>query len=105
MGHFLLVEGKNLPLYEYECEKCGERFEIIQKVDAKSTHKCPKCPGQGKRLLSAPAIRFRGTGWYVTDYGTGKKMAKERDKEEKPPKKKEAASKETSKKTDSKKKN
>jgi putative FmdB family regulatory protein len=60
-----------VPLYEYECEKCTDRFEVIQKVDAKPLRRCPKCGGKVNRLISAPAIQFRGSGWYVTDYGKG----------------------------------
>jgi putative FmdB family regulatory protein len=60
-----------VPLYEYECDKCADRFEVIQKVDAKPLRRCPKCGGKVNRLISAPAIQFRGSGWYVTDYGKG----------------------------------
>jgi len=69
-----------LPLYEYECPKDGT-FEQIQKFSDKPLKKCPKCGGPVERLLSAPAIQFKGTGWYVTDYakkgdsGSGKKGA------------------------------
>jgi putative FmdB family regulatory protein len=59
--------GTNLPLYEYECKACGHRFERIQKLSA-SPPDCPECGKKTRRLLSAPAIRFKGTGWYVTDY-------------------------------------
>ena len=59
-----------VPLYEYQCPKCGHRFERIQKFSDPDPKKCPKC-GAGKieRLLNAPAVQFKGTGWYVTDYG------------------------------------
>ena len=62
-----------MPLYEYECGACGHRFEIIQKFSDGPPEACPKC-GKGplQRLLSSPAIQFKGTGWYVTDYA-GKK--------------------------------
>ena len=71
-----------MPLYEYECPKDGT-FEQIQKFSDKPLKKCPKCGGPVERLLSAPAIQFKGTGWYVTDYakkgdsgsGSGKKGA------------------------------
>ena len=57
-----------VPLYEYECPKCG-RFEKIQKFSAKPLRVCPTCKGRKvERLLSAPAIQFKGSGWYVTDY-------------------------------------
>jgi len=61
-----------LPLYEYKCVKCGHRFEKIESFDAPETKKCPKCGAKAERQLGAPAIQFKGTGWYVTDYA-GKK--------------------------------
>jgi putative FmdB family regulatory protein len=57
-----------LPLYEYECAKCAHRFEKIESHSASTTKKCPKCGARAKRLLAAPAIQFKGSGWYVTDY-------------------------------------
>ena len=57
-----------MPLYEYECQKCGNRFELIQGYDAAETQKCPKCGGKAARVLAPPAIQFKGSGWYVTDY-------------------------------------
>ena len=57
-----------MPLYEYECEKCGHRFEKIQKFSDKMVKKCPECGGQVEQMISAPAVQFKGTGWYVTDY-------------------------------------
>lgn len=57
-----------MPLYEYECVKCGHRFEKIESVSASTTKKCPKCGAKAERLLAAPAIQFKGSGWYVTDY-------------------------------------
>ncbi len=56
-----------MPVYEYECQRCGDRIEEIQKVGEKLS-KHAGCGGRLKRLLSAPAIQFKGTGWYVTDY-------------------------------------
>jgi putative FmdB family regulatory protein len=59
-----------MPLYEYECLKCGERSEILQKLsDPPFTH-CPKCGGEVKKLLSSPAIQFKGSGFYKTDYAS-----------------------------------
>jgi len=58
-----------VPLYEYECTKCGHRFEKIQKFSDPPVKTCPKCKGKVVRLLSAPAIQFKGSGWYITDYG------------------------------------
>jgi len=57
-----------MPIYEYECRRCGHRFELIQKFSDKPRKRCPECRGAVDRLISPPAIRFKGTGWYVTDY-------------------------------------
>ena len=57
-----------MPLYEYECESCGGTFEVIQKFSDHSVDTCRTCGGKVRRLLSAPAIQFKGTGWYITDY-------------------------------------
>ena len=57
-----------MPLYEYECEKCGHRFEKIQKFSDKMVKKCPECGGLVDQMISAPAVQFKGSGWYVTDY-------------------------------------
>ena len=59
-----------MPLYEYECEACGNRFEKIQKFSDPLVDTCPKCgSGPVHKLLSSPAIQFKGSGWYITDYG------------------------------------
>lgn len=58
-----------MPLYEYQCEACGKRFEQIQKFSDPHTEICAECgKGPVRRLLSSPAIQFKGTGWYITDY-------------------------------------
>ncbi len=57
-----------MPLYEYECAGCGKRFELIQKFSAPPQATCLACGGTAHRLLSPPAIQFKGSGWYVTDY-------------------------------------
>ncbi|HEX7020867.1 MAG TPA: FmdB family zinc ribbon protein [Gemmatimonadaceae bacterium] len=57
-----------MPLYEYQCEQCGNRFERIQKFSDPPADTCPKCGGPVKKLLSSPAIQFKGSGWYITDY-------------------------------------
>jgi putative FmdB family regulatory protein len=57
-----------MPLREYECKKCKHRFEKIQKFSDKPLKKCPECGGPLEELLSAPAVQFKGSGWYVTDY-------------------------------------
>jgi len=61
-----------MPLYEYECFLCHHRFERIQKVSADPICKCPACGGAVRRLLGIPALQFKGSGWYVTDYGKGR---------------------------------
>ncbi len=57
-----------MPLYEYQCKKCRETTEVLQKAKDKPPEKCPKCGGQVVKLISSPAIQFKGNGWYVTDY-------------------------------------
>lgn len=57
-----------MPLYEYECERCGHRFEVIQKFSDPLVEVCPVCGGPVRKLMSSPAIQFKGTGWYITDY-------------------------------------
>ncbi len=57
-----------MPLYEYECKKCHHRFERIQKFSDKMVKKCPDCGGPVEQMISAPAVQFKGSGWYVTDY-------------------------------------
>jgi putative FmdB family regulatory protein len=89
-----------VPLYEYQCKKCKHRFEKIQKFSDPPIKKCPECGGPVEKLLHAPAVQFKGSGWYVTDYagkqpgegasGSDKKdekpAPKEKDKESKPKK-------------------
>jgi putative FmdB family regulatory protein len=58
-----------MPLYEYQCEACGNRFEVIQKFSDPPAATCKLCgKGPVQRLLSSPAIQFKGSGWYITDY-------------------------------------
>ena len=59
-----------MPLYEYQCESCHHRFEKIQKsFSDPPVETCPKCgKGPVRKLISSPAIQFKGTGWYITDY-------------------------------------
>jgi putative FmdB family regulatory protein len=91
-----------MPLYEYQCKKCGHRFEKIQKFSDKPVKKCPECGGPVEQTISAPAVQFKGSGWYVTDYAKkssgsasseGGKDSKESKKDEK---KTESATKESS---------
>lgn len=56
-----------MPLYEYQCARCG-RFEVIQKFSDDPLRTCPTCGDEVQKMLSAPAIQFKGTGWYITDY-------------------------------------
>jgi len=67
-----------VPLYEYECQKCHHRFERIVKFSDPPVKKCPECGGKLEQLISAPAVQFKGSGWYVTDYagkGAGSKQS------------------------------
>jgi putative FmdB family regulatory protein len=57
-----------MPLYEYECDACAHRFERIQKYSDPLVDICPTCGGTVRKLLSSPAIQFKGSGWYITDY-------------------------------------
>ena len=69
-----------MPIYEYECESCDERFELMQKFSDKPVRKCPKCGGAVHKVLSAPALLFKGSGWYVTDYANpARKKAQKAD--------------------------
>jgi putative FmdB family regulatory protein len=58
-----------MPLYEYECTKCGHLTELLQRHGDPPLESCPQCGGTVRKLFSAPAVQFKGTGWYVTDYG------------------------------------
>ena len=95
-----------MPLYEYECKKCHHRFEKIQKFSDRMVKKCPDCGGPVEQMISAPAVQFKGSGWYVTDYpkkssaqssadGSGKDSSKE-DKSKSESSSKEGSSKEGS---------
>jgi putative FmdB family regulatory protein len=93
-----------MPLYEYQCEKCGHRFEKIQKFSDKMVKKCPECGGKVEQMISAPAVQFKGSGWYVTDYANkshapssdGGKDSKRDEKSKSEGSSKEASSKESS---------
>src|ERR1043165_1236139 len=62
-----------MPLYEYECDACGHRFEKIQKFSDPLEDTCPQCGGHVHKLMSSPAIQFKGSGFYITDYPKGDK--------------------------------
>ena len=70
-----------MPLYEYKCLKCGRHTEKIESVSGPHLKKCPHCGGKVERLIAAPAIQFKGAGWYVTDYAA---KSKDGGAEEKP---------------------
>ena len=83
-----------MPLYEYECKKCHHRFERIQKFSDPHVKKCPDCGGPLEQVVSAPAVQFKGSGWYVTDYakkssasGSSSSNGESTDKSEKKEKK------------------
>lgn len=62
-----------MPIYEYECRQCAKRTELLQRLGEAPLATCPECGGEVKKLVSAPAVQFKGSGWYVTDYaGKGK---------------------------------
>ena len=71
-----MLREKAVPLYEYECTKCHRRTEKIEPVAGPHLKKCPHCGGKVERAVTAPAIQFKGSGWYVTDYA-GKSASKE----------------------------
>lgn len=67
-----------MPIYEYQCTQCERVFEKLQKVNDPPVETCEECGGTVRRRISPPAIQFKGSGWYVTDYaGKGKKPASE----------------------------
>ena len=73
-----------MPIYEYECEKCGHRFEKIQKYSDAPLESCEKCGGPVHKMQSAPAFQLKGTGWYVTDYAKSGKAAGGEDRKTEP---------------------
>lgn len=77
------VSRKTMPLYEYKCTKCGSVFEVLQKVDDPPLKKCVRCQGPVKKLLSPPALQFKGSGWYVTDYASKGKPAPDHQSKDK----------------------
>ena len=86
-----------MPLYEYECDACGGRFEVIQKF-SETTEQCRKCgKGPVRRLMSSPAIQFKGSGFYITDYAQKGKSGSESSGEGGSGKKEEATKSDTAK--------
>jgi putative FmdB family regulatory protein len=90
-----------LPLYEYKCLKCGRLTEKIERVAGPHVKKCPHCGGKVESVISAPAIQFKGSGWYVTDYA-GKSTAGGSKEEKAPSNDKDDKKSEAPKETDSK---
>jgi putative FmdB family regulatory protein len=85
-----------MPIYEYECQKCHSRIEVFQKASDKPPKKCSKCGGKLERMVSAPAIQFKGTGWYVTDYASKATKSEKTESEPATEKKTEKKAKESS---------
>lgn len=83
-----------MPLYEYQCKKCKHKFEKIQKFSDQPIKKCPECGGPVEKLLHAPAVQFKGTGWYVTDYAGKDKSEKSKPESSSGAEKKESSAKE-----------
>jgi putative FmdB family regulatory protein len=71
----------NMPIYEYQCKKCGERLEAFLKRSDKRPTRCRKCGGRLEKLVSSPAIQFKGEGWYVTDYARKGRDGEKAEKE------------------------
>jgi putative FmdB family regulatory protein len=67
---FCGLYNPGMPIYEFECRKCKAHMEVFQKISDKPPVKCRKCGGRLERKISAPAIQFKGSGWYVTDYAS-----------------------------------
>jgi putative FmdB family regulatory protein len=57
-----------MPIYEYECGKCGAHLEVLQKVGDKPLSRCSKCSGKVRKVVSRSSFQLKGSGWYVTDY-------------------------------------
>ena len=74
-----------MPLYEYQCDACGERLERIQKFSDPLLDTCPKCGGKLTKLLSSPAFHLKGSGWYATDYARKSESADKGDTDTKEP--------------------
>lgn len=73
-----------MPLYEYKCLKCGAVFEVLQKVGELPLKKCIQCQGRVEKVLSPPALQFKGNGWYVTDYASKEKQDSNPEDKSKP---------------------
>lgn len=71
-----------MPIYEYECRKCKAHIEVFQKLNDKPPTKCRSCGGRLEKQFSAPAIQFKGSGWYVTDYSDKSKKTSSKSESE-----------------------
>jgi len=71
-----------MPIYEYECSKCGEKFEVLQKMTDKPLKKHASCGGSLTKLISAAGFQFKGTGWYVTDYARKESKTESQDRKD-----------------------
>jgi putative FmdB family regulatory protein len=85
-----------MPIYEYECRRCQSHTEAFQKVNDKPLTKCKKCGGRLDKVISAPAIQFKGSGWYVTDYAAKATKSEKSESEPTSDKKTETKTKESS---------
>lgn len=65
-----------MPLYEYQCDKCKKKFEVLQKISSEPLSECIYCRGSVKKLISLSSFQFKGSGWYITDYKDNKKAKK-----------------------------
>jgi len=70
-----------MPIYEFRCKKCGKQIEVIQKFADKKPTRCKECGGRLEKLISSPAIQFKGEGWYVTDYARKGSVSEKVEKE------------------------
>ena len=92
-----------MPIYEFRCKKCDARLEVYQKFSDKQPTRCRECGGRLEKVISAPAVQFKGEGWYVTDYARKGSVAEKVDKELSTPEPSSSGDKDKSKKTPAKK--
>jgi putative FmdB family regulatory protein len=85
-----------MPIYEYQCERCGNGFEKWQKFSDPVDDKCPTCEGKSRRLISQSTFVLKGTGWYVTDYGRKDSSSSSQTPSQTPPKKESSSETKTS---------
>ena len=90
-----------MPIYEYQCKKCGE-FEVVQKITDTQLKRCPTCRSKVTKLISTTTFHLKGTGWYVTDYGPKDGKSKESRSESKDSKAEQSTSTSDTKSSDSK---